>query len=703
MGDHASGVVKSKQNLEQSFAEKESEYLSNHKELQRDYESEADALRKRAEKAELQCSELQSAVDQINDQMERCGTLLRTVKVEGRQHLSEMEEQRQQHEEALASPEFHVSAIENNDAEGSSRAQKMSVFSRVFNKIDADHNGEVNVKELSYALKRDHEANEILHLPVNVNGSDGSKKSTFHVLDEIERSGCETLTWHEFQTNVLGSAYRHHFHGTSTVRARSSSPKKGSRINSRPLDLVYHAETKRADSSTFEDLCIALHDEISHERSVTHVYLSQTIKDELELLRELNGKMKALQKEKQYFQSRADELSRVQQSAEYHAQRAEQLDAGHRDLSAREQKLKSELSAARVKIQTVTEKHDALASKLHRTIHYQEGVEEALKEAHEESLIMESKWKEAKVNLDATVLHLEHSNRELEQLGQERDRTIQELDGRAKAYAEATAGFEMYKEKTSDEFVNLQRDLNRSRSEHKALLDDHSHALKSNAETLSKFSRAKKELESVGNAFVKLRTEHHLARRELDEHKTNNTMLKKGMTTLKQNQANVLKDLVAVEERHQQHKKAWESKYTDMEQTLSRTLSEKQKETAEKVALESSIRRDRTLHKKILDDLKMAKSITHSPLRLSTKDLQSVGIVDKVDRLLEGESMSMNLTKEVEKSLHEIDRSLLTFVSEEQAAEVELKRVHDLLNHSGQDYDNDKKNEPFTPGKYRTY
>ena len=330
-------------------------------------------------------------------------------------------------------------------------------------------------------------------------------------------------------------------------------------------------------------------------------------------------------------------------------------------------------------------------------------MKEALKEAHEESLIMESKWKEAKVNLDATVLHLEHSNRELEQLGQERDRTIQELDGRAKAYAEATAGFEMYKEKTSDEFVNLQRDLNRSRSEHKALLDDHSHALKSNAETLSKFSRAKKELESVGNAFVKLRTEHHLARRELDEHKTNNTMLKKGMTTLKQNQANVLKDLVAVEERHQQHKKAWESKYTDMEQTLSRTLSEKQKETAEKVALESSIRRDRTLHKKILDDLKMAKSITHSPLRLSTKDLQSVGIVDKVDRLLEGESMSMNLTKEVEKSLHEIDRSLLTFVSEEQAAEVELKRVHDLLNHSGQDYDNDKKNEPFTPGKYRTY
>ena len=102
----------------------------------------------------------------------------------------------------------------------------------------------------------------------------------------------------------------------------------------------------------------------------------------------------------------------------------------------------------------------------------------------------------------------------------------------------------------------LTGDLNRSRSEHKALLDDHSHALKSNAETLSKFSRAKKELESVENAFVKLRTEHHLARRELDEHKTNNTMLKKGMTTLKQNQANVLKDLVAVEERHQQHKKA---------------------------------------------------------------------------------------------------------------------------------------------------
>jgi chromosome segregation ATPase len=685
---HHEQAVQEKQSLHFSFAEKESSLLQSHEGVSRDYEKEIASLKDRSTDAEAECQRLATIVKQINEQMERCSTILRTIKMEGRQHLAEMESKRQEHQAALESPTFQPSAGEH-DANDSERSQKMAVLQRVFDRVDLNHRGRVSFKELSFAVKRDHDVADILHLPMNFRSSDGSRQTIFHILDEMESAGQDFVTWDEFKTRVLGPEYgQHHDDG---ARLKWKSPLRGSPRNKsmsvRPLDAVYHAEGKRADSSTFEDLCIAMHDEITHERSTIHVYMTRTVHEELDRLRTAHASMKALEQRNRVLRTSAEELSRVKQTSIYHEQRANALDADYGEISDREKQLQRDLALARREIQNFSENHETISTKLHRTMTYQESVEAALKEAHEESLEMENRWKEVKEKLEKTEEELQSLKLEYERLSKDYDRLRNDSDESIALYKDALRKVKDKEEQSISEIGSLHKALRENEIEHKTLLDNHTHLLKTNAEHVEKYASTRKELDKMEDAFVKLRTDHHLTKRELAEHQGQTDDLKRNLKYVKDMHETTTRSLEAAEKKHENNQKIWQSKLTRVSNDLKMTKEEAEKHAAEKAALESSIRRDRSMHKTILDDLKMSKHVSHSPLRLSKKDLEDVGvkepedgsIVNKIDALLTDEVRHSRLTDTVEKGLKDIDRDLLTFVSEEELAEEELKRIHGLL------------------------
>ena len=87
----------------------------------------------------------------------------------------------------------------------------------------------------------------------------------------------------------------------------------------------------------------------------------------------------------------------------------------------------------------------------------------------------------------------------------------------------------------------------------------------------------------------------------------------------------------------------------------------------EKEALESSIRRDSIMHKKILDDLRLSTNNNMGGSRNKRSTYRPLSY-DDMRTTEESEKFSLS-TSAISKALEDVDHGLLTFVSEEEAAE----------------------------------
>jgi len=74
----------------------------------------------------------------------------------------------------------------------------------VFDQIDRDHSGELNVRELIIAIRKHPNIADYFHLPTKIRQEDGSRESFEQVFQRIDTSNTRTISWEEF------SAYFQH-------------------------------------------------------------------------------------------------------------------------------------------------------------------------------------------------------------------------------------------------------------------------------------------------------------------------------------------------------------------------------------------------------------------------------------------------------------------------------------------------------------
>ena len=223
----------------------------------------------------------------------------------------------------------------------------------------------------------------------------------------------------------------------------------------------------------------------------------------------------------------------------------------------------------------------------------------------------------------------------------------------------------------------LQNQIEIARSEHQTLLDEHSHQLKNSAEQLERLNKTKKNLKKFEDAYIQLRTKHHYIERDLHEHKEQNSQLKSSVQSLSKVHKSTIEQLEEVKLSHGKEKQKLNHKIETMGGILKSQQNEKEQAVTEKEALESSIRRDSIMHKKILDDLRLSTNNNMGGSRNKRSTYRPLSY-DDMRTTEESEKFSLS-TSAISKALEDVDHGLLTFVSEEEAAEEELRRIHGLL------------------------
>ena len=123
---------------------------------------------------------------------------------------------------------------------------------------------------------------------------------------------------------------------------------------------------------------------------------------------------------------------------------------------------------------------------------------------------------------------------------------------------------------------------------------------------MERLNKTKKNLKKFEDAYIQLRTKHHYIERDLHEHKEQNSQLKTSVQSLSKVHKSTIEQLEEVKLSHGKEKQKLNHKIETMGGILKSQQNEKEQAVTEKEALESSIRRDSIMHKKILDDLRLS-------------------------------------------------------------------------------------------------
>ena len=81
-------------------------------------------------------------------------------------------------------------------SEHTDRVERMRA---VFDTIDRDHDGAINVRELLLALRKHPGVSEFLHLPMHVHQEGGTRETFEEMFQAIDKDGSRDVTWPEFQ------------------------------------------------------------------------------------------------------------------------------------------------------------------------------------------------------------------------------------------------------------------------------------------------------------------------------------------------------------------------------------------------------------------------------------------------------------------------------------------------------------------------
>ena len=83
------------------------------------------------------------------------------------------------------------------------REHRVVSIRRVFDAIDRNHDGSINVRELILSCRRDPTVAKFLHLPVNVHQEDGSRETFEYRFQAMDADGSRDISWGEFRDFLL--------------------------------------------------------------------------------------------------------------------------------------------------------------------------------------------------------------------------------------------------------------------------------------------------------------------------------------------------------------------------------------------------------------------------------------------------------------------------------------------------------------------
>jgi len=117
----------------------------------------------------------------------------------------EAESENQKLRNKIASLESEIIRIKNGRLLKDGGKEKFSMTARgkaimktIFDRMDKNHDGRVNIRELIKDLKKDSETAALLHLPMHIHESGGSKATLFQRFSEMDTDGSKDVTFKEF-------------------------------------------------------------------------------------------------------------------------------------------------------------------------------------------------------------------------------------------------------------------------------------------------------------------------------------------------------------------------------------------------------------------------------------------------------------------------------------------------------------------------
>lgn len=80
------------------------------------------------------------------------------------------------------------------------RKPAMDYLRSVFEKVDKNHDGQIDKRELIIALRKDPDVSALMQLPANIRQEDGTRDTFERVFQSIDADDSRTITWSEFLT-----------------------------------------------------------------------------------------------------------------------------------------------------------------------------------------------------------------------------------------------------------------------------------------------------------------------------------------------------------------------------------------------------------------------------------------------------------------------------------------------------------------------
>jgi Ca2+-binding EF-hand superfamily protein len=96
-----------------------------------------------------------------------------------------------------------LSAVDRAEAPaqtGTPRVEKMAKLRAVFDTIDRNHDGSIDVRELLLCLRKHPDVAEFMHLPVHVRQEGGTRETFEEMFQAIDKDGSRDVTWPEFES-----------------------------------------------------------------------------------------------------------------------------------------------------------------------------------------------------------------------------------------------------------------------------------------------------------------------------------------------------------------------------------------------------------------------------------------------------------------------------------------------------------------------
>ena len=93
----------------------------------------------------------------------------------------------------------------------------------IFEHIDKDHSGSINVREMILGLRRDAELADALHLPQHIWQEDGTREAFETVFQAMHRDDLREVTWNDFFTYVVSHQDVHREDADSSADAAAFS------------------------------------------------------------------------------------------------------------------------------------------------------------------------------------------------------------------------------------------------------------------------------------------------------------------------------------------------------------------------------------------------------------------------------------------------------------------------------------------------